>query len=173
MTTEQISLRPLRNEDCDLLYQWITDRELFILNTSYHPISEADHYAWMGAMMRKSTNQVLFVIEENKSGKAIGTCQLRNINWRYQNAELQIRIGDRQFHGYGYGTGAVRLLTHFGFADLNLHRIYLHVFSTNERAIKAYSKCGFLKEGLLRQASFIDGHWVDVVVMGLLRGENE
>lgn len=173
MPTEQVRLRPLRNEDRGLLYQWITDRDLYILNSSYHPISEADHEAWMDTVMRKNTNLVLFVIEDNKSGKAIGTCQLRNINWRYQNAELQIRIGDRRFHGCGYGTESVKLLTNFGFADLNLHRIYLLVFSTNERAFKAYAKCGFKKEGLLREAAYIDGCWVDIVVMGLLRGENE
>ena len=173
MTSNKVRLRPLCYRDRDLLYQWITDRELFIFNASYHPISEAEHDAWIESMMSKRTDLVLFVIEENKSGKTIGTCQLRNINLRHRSAELQIRIGDRQFHGCGYGTEALKLLTRFGFADLNLHRIYLQVFSTNKRAIKAYSKCGFIKEGLLRDGAFIDGHWVDVVVMGLLRGENE
>jgi diamine N-acetyltransferase len=94
---------------------------------------------------------------------------LLNINWRHRSGELQIRIGDAASRGRGLGTEAVRLLCDFGFADLNLHRIYLHVFASNSRAIGAYEKAGFVREGLLRQAAYIDGQWVDVVLMGLIR----
>ena len=38
----------------------------------------------------------------------------------------------------------------FGFTDLNLHRIALHVFATNVRAIKTYERAGFQHEGTLR-----------------------
>ncbi len=118
--------------------------------------------------MAKRADLTFFVIEELSTNQAIGTCQLLNINPRHQSAELQIRIGAVDYHGKGLGTEAVNLLTRFGFADLNLHRIYLHVFATNARAITAYEKCGFSREGLLRDAAFIDGSWVDVVVMGKL-----
>ncbi len=73
------------------------------------------------------------------------------------------------FRSKGHGTEAVKLLCRFGFADLNLHRIYLHVFETNSRAIRAYEKSGFVREGSLREAAFIDGKWLDVAVMGLIK----
>ena len=169
MQSEQVRLRPLRHADAPLLYEWIADRELVILNSAFHPVSEVDHEAWVASMMAKRSDLVIFVIEERSTATAIGTCQLLNVNWRHRNAELQIRIGDTACRGRGLGAEAVRLLCDFGFADLNLHRIYLHVFATNNRAIGAYEKAGFVREGLLRQAAYIDGQWVDVVLMGLIR----
>jgi RimJ/RimL family protein N-acetyltransferase len=47
----------------------------------------------------------------------------------------------------------------------------LHVFKTNIRAIRSYEKIGFVKEGLLRKAAHIDGKYLDIVVMGILREE--
>lgn len=170
MHFEQVRLRPLRHADSPLLYEWITDRELVILNSAFHPVSDVDHEAWVASMMAKRSDLVIFVIEERSTAAAIGTCQLLHISWRHRSAELQIRIGDKACRGRGLGTEAVRLLCKFGFADLNLHRIYLNVFETNARAIGAYEKAGFVREGLLRQAAHIDGKWVNVVPMGLIRG---
>ena len=68
----------------------------------------------------------------------------------------------------GYGTDAIHLLLNFAFKDLNLNRVYLHVFETNERALRFYEKCGFIKEGVLRQAAYIDGHYLNVLVMAIL-----
>lgn len=172
MQGEHVQLRPLRREDSALLYQWIVDRELLILNAPYLPVSQPDHEAWIESMLVKRTDLVLFVIEDLATDHAIGTCQLFNINWVHRNAELQIRIGDNGSRSKGWGSEAIKLLVNFGFKDLNLHRIYLHVFATNERAIRAYKKCGFVREGALREAAHINGEFVDVLCMGRLRNEH-
>lgn len=168
VVADRVLLRPLRQEDSSLLYDWISHRELVILNAPLHSISDIDHQAWFESMLTNRTDLVIFVIEDMETHQAIGACQLLNINWRHRSAELQIRIDNTQYHGRGFGTEAVKLLTHFGFADLNLHRIYLHVFANNIRAIKSYEKCGFVTEALLKEAALIDGSWVDVIGMGKL-----
>ena len=169
MKTDRINLRPLRKSDSHLLYQWITDRDLVRFNSAYFPVSESDHESWIEKMMRKHSDLVIFVVEENVRKKAIGTCQLFNINWVHRNAELQIRIGDTEYLDKGYGSEAVSMLIKFGFNDLNLHRIYLQVFASNQRAINAYKKCGFKQEGIARESAFIDGSWEDIIKMGLIR----
>ncbi len=80
-------------------------------------------------------------------------------------------MGEVSSRGQGYGTEAVELLLDFGFRDLNLHRIYLHVFSHNAAAIRVYEKSGFVREGLLRQTAYIDGEYRDVILMGIIREE--
>lgn len=168
MVAKRVRLRALRREDSALLYEWINQRELVIFNAPYHPVSEVDHESWLESMLIKRFDLVIFVIEDIASGQTIGSCQLFNINWRHRSAELQIRIGDQRFQSQGLGSEAVQLLCRFGFDDLNLHRIYLSVFKNNERAIGAYRKCGFVEEGVIREAAFIDGKWIDVAMMGRL-----
>jgi RimJ/RimL family protein N-acetyltransferase len=62
------------------------------------------------------------------------------------------------------------LLRH-GFGILKLHRVYLQVFRGNVRAQRAYLKCGFVVEGVQRQAVLIDNTFEDIVMMGILSGE--
>lgn len=164
----KVKLRPLQRQDSALLYEWITDRDLVLLNSAYTPVSQNDHEQWIESILKKRPDLAFFAIEETESNLVIGTCQLFNINPVHRSAELQIRIGDKRFHGHGYGSDAIALLTAFGFRDLNLHRIYLQVFSTNKRAYSAYLKCGFKHEGTARQAVFLDGEWVDVELMAKL-----
>lgn len=173
MQSERVRLRPLLKQDASLLYEWITDRNLMIHNAPYFPVSENDHETWVEKMMSKRSDIVLFVIEELSTRQAIGTCQLLNINWIHRSAELQIRIGNEAYQSKGFGSEAVKLLCEFGFLDLNLHRVYLHVFASNERAIRSYEKCGFQNEGTLSEAAFIDGKWLNVNIMALVKSQIE
>lgn len=55
-----VHLRPIRREDSELLYEWITDRELVILNSSYWPVSEIDHENWLESMLIRRSDLVIF-----------------------------------------------------------------------------------------------------------------
>jgi RimJ/RimL family protein N-acetyltransferase len=81
---------------------------------------------------------------------------------------IGIRIGEESDRGRGFGRDALRIAVDYCWNHLNLSRLGLTVFANNERAIKLYESLGFDREGLLRDAVFIDGSWLDVVVMGRL-----
>jgi RimJ/RimL family protein N-acetyltransferase len=85
---------------------------------------------------------------------------------------LQIKLLP-EFWSKGYGTFAVTHLLNYAFRDLNLNRVYLYVFENNERAIRLYRKVGFVREGLMRQSEYINGTYISLIVMGLLRDECE
>jgi len=170
LKSAHIALKALRATDSPLLWQWINDRELVSFNSSYKPVSEEQHQAWFEAIQQRA-DTFIFAIRLWETDQLIGSCQLHSINCVSRSAELQIRLGDAAEHGKGYGTEAVQLLLQFAFADLNLNRIYLHVFASNTRAIKVYEKSGFLREGTLRQAAYINDQYTDVLVMGILREE--
>jgi len=110
-----------------------------------------------------------FVIE-TLDGEPIGICSLEEIDARARSAEVGIWLG-KPYWGKGYGTDAVRVLARFGFRSLNLQRLHLHVYATNDKAIRAYEKVGFQVEGRLRRDQFLDGGYVDTLVMGLLAEE--
>lgn len=167
---ERVELTALRDTDRELLFEWINDREDVLLNAGYSPVHERDHTEWFDSI-RHRPDIVIFGIRTLGDDELVGSCQLLNVDQRHSTAGLQIRIGKDEARGKGYGTEAVRLLVAHAFRDMNLERVQLHVFAGNDRAIRAYEKAGFRREGLLRSAVYLDGQRSDVVVMGILRDE--
>ena len=80
-------------------------------------------------------------------------------------------IGDKSRWGQGFGREAIKLLLPFGFATLNLHRIYLRVDASHPAAIRCYTGCGFIEEGRLRETVFRQGRFEDQLIMSVLRSE--
>ena len=63
------------------------------------------------------------------------------------------------------------VMTDFSFSTLNLLILELNVFNNNPRAIACYSKIGFKKVGLRRKADYVNGEFLDDLVMDLLVDE--
>jgi diamine N-acetyltransferase len=59
----------------------------------------------------------------------------------------------------------------YGFAALGLHNILLHVYSYNERGIRAYTRAGFREIGRRREALRLAGQAHDIVYMDCLATE--
>jgi RimJ/RimL family protein N-acetyltransferase len=165
-----VVLSPLRESDAPTLRAWINDRDTVLFNAAYRPVGDAAHAAWF-ARVQQDPSMVVFGVRTLVDDSLVGSCQLHGIHPVHRSAELQIRIGSEGARGRGFGTEAVHLLLCHGFRDLNLERIFLHVFATNTRAIRVYERLGFVREGRLRRAAFIDGSYIDVVVMAVLRDE--
>jgi RimJ/RimL family protein N-acetyltransferase len=125
---------------------------------------EKDHETWT-----TDNTIVWFVIEVDE--EIIGLADLHNISRRDGTAEVGIGIYPSEYLGKGYGREVLNLLCNYSFRVQNIRRLWLETFSTNERAIKSYLSCGFVGEGRLRQHTWVDGQYVDMIVMGLLRSE--
>lgn len=80
----------------------------------------------------------MFVIDLDNE-KSIGIVGFKNLDWVNRNSELFIYIGDEEYWGKGYGTQALELIIKFAFNNLNLHMLYLEVFSYNKNATKLMS----------------------------------
>jgi RimJ/RimL family protein N-acetyltransferase len=68
----------------------------------------------------------------------------------------------------GIGTDVVRVLCRYGFAIRGLHRLQIETLSDNAAMIGAARRAGFVLEGTLRGTSWVNGRFVDEVVLGLL-----
>jgi RimJ/RimL family protein N-acetyltransferase len=49
-----------------------------------------------------------------------------------------------------------------------LHRVELRVLDFNLRGIGCYRRCSVIEEGGERDAAFVDGAWLDYMVMAIL-----
>jgi RimJ/RimL family protein N-acetyltransferase len=68
----------------------------------------------------------------------------------------------------GIGTDVVRVLCRYGFAIRGLHRLQIETLSDNAAMIGAAGRVGFVLEGTLRANAWVNGRFIDEVVMGLL-----
>lgn len=141
---DRIYLRKMRIEDTDQVVAWRNAphvMEQFIYRT---PLTRETHLEWIKTKVETgAVQQFIICIRENDRG--IGSFYFRDIDREKRTAELGIFIGEQDALGKGYGTEAVRLGVLYGFQSLELERIILRVFQSNEKAIRNYEANGFVQ----------------------------
>jgi ribosomal-protein-alanine N-acetyltransferase len=164
----RITIGPFVPEDFGSLFCWANDTVAARHDFAFKPVDMMAHRQWWESLGKDPT-KVTFAIRKTIEPAIIGYVQIAGINAVHRSAELGIRIGAEKNRGQGYGKEALALAVEFCWNHLNLNRLQLLVFKHNQRAASAYKAVGFKKEGLLRKAAFIDGEWVDVILMAALR----
>ena len=169
---ELVRLRARDMSDVERAHGWVNDRAVTRTLLVRYPWSMAAEEAFY----RNSTGVPMTFGDvglsiDTKDGVHIGACGLHRMTPEDRSAELGIFIGDAAYRGKGYGTDAVRTLVRFAFEEMNLHRVYLHVFAFNPAGIAAYRKAGFVEEGRMREEHYQEGAYHDIVVMAVVRGE--
>jgi RimJ/RimL family protein N-acetyltransferase len=166
-----VRLRAREPEDEPSLYRWFNDPEVTRHLTVRYPLSHAQEKSFLDSAGAPAYANVSLAVETIAEGQLIGGVGLHGASAENRAAELGIAIGEKSHWDGGYGTDTMRVICRFGFEMMNLHRIELLVYASNERAIHVYEKVGFVLEGRRRDAVFKYGRYDDVIVMGLLEGE--
>jgi RimJ/RimL family protein N-acetyltransferase len=128
------------------------------------PLTDEQAKAWVENI---ASHPAAWVIEHQ--GRAIGEILIDNFVEADHRAGLIVGILDVSCLGKGLGTEAIRAVAEFSFDVLSLHKLSMRVLSFNTRAIRAYERVGFVREGLERESALIAGIWYDDVIVGLLR----
>jgi RimJ/RimL family protein N-acetyltransferase len=110
-------------------------------------------------------------VHERATDRLVGTCAFSQLDGENGSALYHITIGESDAWGRGYGTEATRLMVDHAFESLGLHRIALNVFEFNERAIRAYRRCGFTVEGRSRESIWRDRRWWDELAMSIIESD--
>jgi RimJ/RimL family protein N-acetyltransferase len=170
---KRIRLRAIEREDLPKFAAWLNDHEVRQYMMDAIPLSLENEKRWYETVIQQPRAQQPLAIEVFTSDgwEMIGNLGMFNLQEINRCAEVGIFIGDKRFWNQGYGREALRLILRHAFDHLNLNRIYLHVDEINLRGIRSYERAGFVHEGRLRQAQFVNGKYVDVLVMSVLRSE--
>ena len=170
---ERVRLRAMEKGDLPAFVRWFNDPEVRRNLRIIQPLSMGQEEKWYADMLTRPVEEHPLCIEvkQGEDWVFIGNLGFMHINQHDRSAEIGISIGEKQFWNQGYGTEAMRLIVGHGFENLNFNRIYLHVFETNPRGKRSYEKVGFSVDGRLRQARFLEGKYVDVFIMSILKSE--
>lgn len=171
-TGKKINLRAYKKEDVPFAQKFMNDPEVkgLLWPGVPFPLTLEEEEKWFEGISSHG-DTYNFAIETLEEKKYIGGCGINSVDRKNSIAIVGIFIGDKEYWSKGYGTDAMRTLVGFIFNEMNINKVKLGVYSFNERAIKSYEKCGFKREGTLRQEMFRNGKYHDVIVMGILREE--
>lgn len=168
----KVIIRPIEREELGLIQKWYNDDEVMYWGSGCKPdmMVSLDYLeqVWFDEAYADTNIRMMIQTDE---GEPIGIIGYRNMNIQERRCKIIIFIGEKKYWGSGYGTDAMKAFLRFLFNRWNMHRVEIDTWDGNERAIKSYKKCGFIEEGRLREARFVDGQYRDEILMGLLRKE--
>ncbi len=104
------------------------------------------------------------------AGELAGTVGLHYVDWFDRTAEVGYWIG-AHFEGRGYVTRAVRALLGVAYGAAGLHRLVIRCADGNDRSRRVAERLGFRREGLLREAQWVGGRFLDQHLYALLHQE--
>ena len=170
----QIYLREVRDSDVnDNYYNWLNDPSVNqFLETRFMPRSHKNISGFVQYMDGKS-DEVLFAICVKDNDKHIGNIKIGPINWIHRFADISLLIGDKDYWGKGIATEAIKLVTTFGFKQLNLHKIKAGCYVDNIGSKNAFLKAGYTLEATLKKHFFANGSYQDTFLLGILDDEDK
>ena len=158
-------------DNLEAFLRWYADPEIARLARYQEAPMRAEEIERFFASRVVGPDALAMAIHEASTGRLVGTCAFSQLDGDNGSALYHITIGEKDAWGQGYGTESTRLMLDLAFGTLGLHRIALFVFEFNERAIRAYRRCGFVVEGRSRESIWRDGKWWDELAMSVLESD--
>jgi RimJ/RimL family protein N-acetyltransferase len=115
-------------------------------------------------------DNAIFSVVELASGELAGDALLWAIDPHNRMAHLGVSLRPA-FRGRGLGADVVLALCQYGFAVRGLHRLQVETLAGNAAMIRAATRAGFVREGTLRRAAWVNGEFADEVILGLLAAD--
>lgn len=163
--TKRIALRPLKESDVPVLQEWMPDKSIYTY-WGKGPGKADKNPKLLFEKDEKATKSFHLGIVVKEEDKAIGDLWVYLIE-NNRMAKVAIRVA-KDYQGKGIASEALKAMIEFCFTKTELQRIWSDVDIRNTASIKLLEKCGFRREGLIRQGMMVNT-WCDYYIYGLLR----
>jgi RimJ/RimL family protein N-acetyltransferase len=174
-------LRSVEPEDVGFLWELRNDFELQLLwsRQPFVPVTMAEVQGAVDASSASLPGLRSAVTGEERSielvieadDKPIGVGGLYQLDFLLGTCELGVAINDRAYQNKGLGTVVHHALIEYAFLTLGLRKVVAQVHADNARVVRLCERLGFVEEGHLRNARWVQGKFVDLIVFGLFLGE--
>jgi len=156
----KIILRPLQLSDKQELAKQANNKKIWdnLKDVMPHPYAEKDAVDFINLMSSENPPLTFCITYEGEFVGVIGLIRQKDI-YRY-TAELGYWVGE-EYWGKSIATIAIKLITDYGFRDLQLARIFAGVYDFNIASMRVLEKNGYVKESIGRKAVFKNGVFRD------------
>ena len=168
-----VTLRPIEEKDLPFMQQLVNDPDLeqLIVGWSF-PVSMKDQQQWFQNF--HNTDKFIRYIIETETDGVIGLTGLREIDWKNGTAKGGgIRLLKKEMRSKGVATDAYMTMLRYAFNELRLHRVCTAALDYNGASLHFMEKCGFKREGVLRDAVYKNGSFHDEIILACLKSDYE
>lgn len=168
LTAGDLTLRPLAGSDADDVAEACQDLETLRWLPIPRPYTLANAEWFIGTFapaLRESGAGIVFAIQS--AGRLAGVVDLKHVNWASRVAEVGYWVAPWA-RGRGVASRASRALAEWAICDHGFERVELFAATGNIASQRAAEKAGFVREGVARNAGYVHGGRVDLVLFSLV-----
>ncbi|HHZ17487.1 MAG TPA: GNAT family protein [Peptococcaceae bacterium] len=174
----KIVLRPLKQQDAELVQKWYVDKDFRLAYDEYTSVDLESIRKEIASQDKASledprTEKIIYLVQRKSDLRPIGLAGLRHIDRHNGNVELLLGIGEKDMRLAGYGIDILIVLLDIVFYRLGLEKAYLNIYDNHDLGLRSAISFGFITEGKLRKQVFVEGKYIDLWVLGLLKAEYE
>ena len=164
---KNIYLRIMELEDMDCYREMINTPEIADKVVGWgFPVSKEAQIEWYKRAINDDRNK-RFTIILKKNMEPVGMVTLSGIDWHNRSATHGIKLHPSCLKGKGTGTDAVMTLMKYAFEEVNLNRLDGSWMEDNIPSEKLYLKCGWVVEGIKKNAIFRNGEYHNLKITGI------
>jgi ribosomal-protein-alanine N-acetyltransferase len=166
-------LKKISKDDIDFVFKSLNEKNLTTY-LSLGPLKTLEHSKRLiKGYIKYWDNYIQFnyIIEiHDVHNVKIGSISLWNVNWQHLRAQVGIWISP-SFWNKGYAERSLNLIKNIAFNHLKLNRIEAYIAVENKKSVILFEKCGFQREGVLKQYLNFQGIFYNAMILSLLRSD--
>lgn len=153
ITAEKVTLTRMTELDLKPLWEIMGDDE----NYRFAPTAALNSPNECAAKLRHAENLfrekravVLGIYPNGAEHRLAGTLEIFDLNRDVESATVTFTLNRRET-GKGYASSAVRAVSEYLMSSIGVRRIQAYVLPINYRGVLVLERCGFQKEGTIRE----------------------
>lgn len=153
----KLRLRPVREEESRLLWEWANDPEVRAASFSTGPISWDEHARWFAGKLRSPTCYMWMALDPQD--RPVGQVRLEMCK------EREVKIGvsiDKSKRGLGYGSSLIDIAVEEIFRTTSARAVHAFIKPGNKSSLRAFEKAKFTKLGVESTRGDLAFHYVRV-----------
>ena len=157
-----ITIRRVRFSDAQSLYEWENNRDFWRISDRQEALTLLEIESFIEEQQSSlfDLDQLRYMIVDSKSGKAIGTADLYEIDWNDDFAYVGILIADKKDRKKNAATHALLHLIDLSREELELDALRARIHPDNAASIRLFRKLGFQKKNENADQIMKDGAYI-------------
>lgn len=175
LSCETVTISRITGTDIESLWEIMSDDENFRYNPSGAvgtPAEIRKKITQIDSLFREKKGIILGIFSNDSLNKLIGILEISNFNRHVNSLNVDIMM-NRVYSGRGLAHDAMETLCRYLIERIDVNRIEAYVMPNNYRCKYLLERCGFVKEGTIREGfRWPDKGLVDLDLYSLLASDH-